>query len=103
MNAKEILSSMSTKVKPEDLAGVDTVFQFDFGTEGQHTLTIKDGAVDLADGLNGEAECVLTSKTEDFGKLISGDLNPMMAVMMGKIKLSNVGAMMKYAKIFGIM
>jgi putative sterol carrier protein len=103
MTAIELLAAMPSKVNPEDLAGINTVFQFDFGTEGQKTLSIIDGKPEIVEGLVGEAECVLTSKGDDFVKLMNGDLNPMMAVMMGKIKLSNVGAMMKYAKIFGIM
>jgi putative sterol carrier protein len=103
MTALELLAAMPSKVNPDDLVGVNTVFQFDFGTDGQRTLSIVDGKAEITEGLNGEAECVLTSKGDDFVKLMNGDLNPMMAVMMGKVKLSNMAAMMKYAKMFGIM
>jgi putative sterol carrier protein len=103
MTAKEILYAMPGKVNISDIEGVNTIFHFDFASDGQHTIKIADGNVTVEDGLNGEAECVLTASADDFTKLMSGDLNPMMAVMMGKIKLSNMGAMMKYAKLFGIM
>ncbi|MBK8429598.1 MAG: hypothetical protein IPL27_28240 [Lewinellaceae bacterium] len=35
--------------------------------------------------------------------MLSGDLNPMMAMMTGKLKISNPGEMLKYAKMFGLM
>ncbi|MDH5609471.1 MAG: SCP2 sterol-binding domain-containing protein [Cyclobacteriaceae bacterium] len=33
------------------------------------------------------ADCALKMSLEDFGKLLSGDLNPMMAFMSGKMKV----------------
>jgi putative sterol carrier protein len=45
----------------------------------------------------------VTTTAESFEKLISGSLNPMMAMMTGKLKISHPGEMLKYAKIFGLM
>ena len=36
---------------------------------------------------NNEAECTIVIKLDDFEKLMSGDLNPMMAFMTGKMKV----------------
>jgi putative sterol carrier protein len=45
---------------------------------------------------NGEADCTIRTSLEDLEKMRSGELNPMMAVMMGKIKISgDMGAAMK--------
>ncbi|NMM47055.1 SCP2 sterol-binding domain-containing protein [Marinigracilibium pacificum] len=47
-----------------------------------------------------EADCNIKMKLADFQKLISGDLNPMMAVMSGKIKIEgNMGVAMKLTQL----
>ncbi|MGA1583626.1 MAG: SCP2 sterol-binding domain-containing protein [Saprospiraceae bacterium] len=43
-----------------------------------------------------------TASAATLGKVISGNMNPMMAVMSGKLKISNLTEMMTYAKIFGL-
>ena len=45
----------------------------------------------------------MTASPENFMKVAEGDLNPMMAMMSGKLKIKNPAAMMKYAKILGLM
>jgi putative sterol carrier protein len=43
-----------------------------------------------------EAACTISTDTETFMKLKSGDLNPMMAVMSGKVKIKgDMGLAMK--------
>jgi putative sterol carrier protein len=66
-------------------------------------LIVNDGAISVHEGLAEEAEVSITAKEEDLLSIIKGDTNPMMAMMMGKIKISNPAAMMKYAKILGLM
>jgi putative sterol carrier protein len=51
----------------------------------------------------GEPEITLKAKAEDFAKIAAGDMNPMTAMMFGKLKVSNPAAMMKYAKMLGFM
>ncbi len=48
-----------------------------------------------------DAPCSLKLSLENFGKLISGDLNPMMAFMGGKMKIDgDKGVAMKLAALF---
>lgn len=105
MNAKEFLSSLPAKVPLEAIEGVETLFHFDISGEGgtQATIEIKDGDVKFEEGLQGDPKCVVSASHENLKKVLSGSLNPMMAIMTGKIKISNTGEMMKYAKIFGLM
>ena len=105
MNAKEFLSSLPAKVPVEAIQGVETLFHFDISGEGgtQATIAIKDGEVKFEEGLQGEPKCVVNASQENLEKLLSGSLNPMMAIMTGKVKISNTGEMMKYAKLFGLM
>ncbi len=102
MNAKEFLQSIPGKVKPEENPGLNTALHFDFDDE-QYTLDIKDGAVSFAEGFIGDPEITLKAKADDFAKIAAGDMNPMTAMMFGKLKVSNPAAMMKYAKMLGFM
>lgn len=104
MTAQDFLAGLPAKIKPEALNGVETTFHFNLDSGAlQKTLRVADGKLEILDGLVGEAKCAVTAKSETLMKLVKGEENPMMAVMMGKIKLSNPGEMMKYAKLFGIM
>ena len=104
MTAQSFLESLPSKVTPEALNGVDTSFHFNLdGGELQKTVIAKDGKLEVLDGLVGEAKCVVAAKSDFLVKLVKGEENPMMAVMMGKIKISNPSEMLKYAKMFGLM
>ena len=105
MNALELITSLKDKINPDAIAGHNTVFHFDVSGDGggQKTISIIDGKVDIQDGLVGEPKCAVSVKAETLVKLMTGKENPMMAFMMGKIKVSNPGELMKYSKIFGLM
>lgn len=48
------------------------------------------------------ADCTVTVSPKNFQKLIKGDLNPMMAVMMGKLKIDgDMSVAMKLKDMFG--
>ena len=51
-------------------------------------------------GLHGEADCVISSLATDFEDAELGRVNRQMAVMMGKIKITNLGAMLKFIGMF---
>lgn len=103
MTATEFLKDLPSKIKPELLEGLETVFHFILEEEGEYTVTVRNGSITTEQGLSDEPKCVVKTKAETLVSLIKGDLNPMMAVMTGKIKISNPGEMIKYAKVFGLM
>ena len=104
MTAIEFLENLPAKVPAAALEGVSTVFHFEISGDGggQRTVSVEGQQLKVEAGLNGSATCVVKADADDFMKVIRGDINPMMAVMTGKIKISNVGEMMKYAKMFGL-
>lgn len=108
MTAQEFLTGFLTglpaKISPDALKGMATTFHFNLDGSGlQKTLTIKDDKLVVLDGLVGDPKCVVSAKSDVLMKVVKGEENPMMAMMMGKIKISNASEMMKYAKIFGLM
>ncbi len=107
MTTKEFIYNLPKKVHPEAIVGHNTNFHFlvenkDGDTE-EYTLTIKDGEMEASDGLNGDAKCVVKAKDKTFVEIVTGKTNGMMAVFTGKLKMSNQGEMLKYAKILGFM
>ncbi len=104
MTASEFIHRLPQKASPEALEGVDTNFYFDLAGEGggQYTVVAKDGQLEVLDGKHGDTKCSVTANSEEFMKVIRGESNPMMAVMTGKVKISNTGELLKYAKLFGI-
>ena len=103
-NAGAFITNLPKAVKPEWLKGIETKFHFDIDgdTGGQYTVEVKDDKMEVKEGLHGEPKCKISAKEKNFIKLLKGDLNPMMAVFTGKLKVSNPGEIMKYAKLFGI-
>lgn len=103
IDAKEFLFSLPEKANPDALEGLSTNFHFDVEGSGQYTVQLTDGKLEVSEGLSGDPSCTVKTSAESFSKLVSRDLNPMMAMMTGKLKISNPGEMLKYAKLFGLM
>ena len=103
IDVKQFLFVLPKKANPDALEGLSTLFHFDVAGSGQFTVKVDGGKLDVSEGLSGEPACKVSTSAESFSKLISGDLNPMMAMMTGKLKISNPGEMLKYAKMFGLM
>jgi putative sterol carrier protein len=103
MTAQEFFEALPSKINPAAVEGMSSVFHFDIGDAGQYTLALADGKLDVKQGLEGEASCSVKASQETLIGLLTKDINPMMAMMTGKLKISNPGEMLKYAKIFGLM
>ncbi|MFC4218444.1 SCP2 sterol-binding domain-containing protein [Pseudophaeobacter arcticus] len=65
-----------------------------------------DGVIILADGTasttNRDTDCTITLSQDNLVKLLTGKLNPMTGVMMGKLKISgDMATAMKLGKLIG--
>ena len=65
--------------------GLTQTLKFDFGAEGIYRLVIDNGVCTVAEG-DGEAVGTMKIKWKVAQKLFAGQINPMVAVMTGKIK-----------------
>lgn len=101
--AKEILYSLPGRLK-EDKVDDSTEGVFHFHMEGdgggEFTITVKNKQVTVEEGLHGTATCDVKAKASDYADIELGKTNPQMAFMMGKIKISNLGEMMKFMGLF---
>jgi hypothetical protein len=67
--------------------GLSATLKFDFHSEGIFRVIFENGRCQVAPG-DGEAAVTVKLKWRDARKLLSGKLNPIAAVMTGKIKTS---------------
>lgn len=106
MTAKELIMKLPEKFVAESVApDAETVFHFRIKGEGggDFTARIKDQKCEVVEGLEGDAKCVVKASDKNLLKVVNKELNAQMAVFTGKLKISNLGEMMKYAKTFGLM
>lgn len=78
-----ILSGVQSKAG--NAASLGKTLKFDFG--GQQIFIDGNGDKNQVSDQNNPADCTINMSMEDFQRLIAGQLNPMNAVMSGKIKI----------------
>ncbi len=100
--AKEIILALPERFKADSSSGENGTFHFNIDGDngGQFTVSVVDGQCTVAEGMNGDADCVISAQDTDFEDAELGRVNKQMAVMMGKIKISNLGAMLKFLSMF---
>jgi len=81
MTNEDIVAKMSEAL--EKSGGIDKSVKFDFGDDGQ--VFASGTSAEIADK---DADCTISVSKEDFVSLASGNLDPMMAFMSGKLKVA---------------
>lgn len=101
--ARDIIYSLPNRLKADkvdDSALHRFHFFLDGPTGGNFTVTVQNKAVTVLDGLVDEPTCEIRAKASDYEDLEHGRGNPQMMFMMGKIKVSNLGEVMKFITYF---
>ena len=92
MSLETILEKLNQQAGNISPIGASVKFVLD-----EHTIFV-DGKGDknVVTSEDKEADCVISTTIDTFNKLKSGELNPMMAVMTGKVKIKgDMGVAMK--------
>jgi len=82
----QILEGMAQQLDGKK-PGLNQTLKFDLGAQGIYRLVFIDGHTHLESG-EGEADAAMKVKPEDAVKILTNELNPVVAVMTGKVKLS---------------
>lgn len=100
--AADIIRSLCDRFQPEKAGDYSSVFQFDLSGDGggQFTVTIENGSCRVEPGLQGQAKCLVQASAATYSDIEFGRTNAEMAFMTGKIKISNVGEMLRFVKLF---
>lgn len=98
--AKEFFDGLEARVDAERAAGMSNSYLFDIAGAGKWTVDATGGEVHVSEG--GEsADCTIAATSENFLKIVRGELNPTTAYMTGKIKVKgDMGAALKLQKLF---
>lgn len=97
MTNEEIIAKMQEAVTAA--GGLDKSVKFDFGDDG-----FVHAAGSEVSGEDADADCTISVTKDDFIALASGNLDPMMAFMSGKLKVAgDMSVAMGLQKLFSSM
>ncbi|MFZ5610164.1 MAG: SCP2 sterol-binding domain-containing protein [Pseudomonadota bacterium] len=99
MSLAEVTQQMKSRIG--DGAGIGKVIKFDFGGDG--VLRIDDSqSPAVVNNEDGAADVTIKVTMDDFKAIASGEQNPQMAFMMGKLKIEgDMGLAMRLGQILG--
>jgi putative sterol carrier protein len=86
-SAAEYFDHISQNLEPAQARGISGTYLFDITGAGKWTADFQEGSVNIEEGETKEPECTIMAAEEDWLALVSGELDPMSAMMGGKIKM----------------
>ncbi len=102
ITAHEILRSIQLRFRKEKATGVDMVFHFYVKAAEPilYTVKIADSECNAQEGLHGTPDCIVTAGEQDYIALETGQLNPQQALLSGAVQVTDLNAMLQFAKCF---
>ena len=100
-SVREFFDGLSARVDGSRTAGMHNTYIFDIAGAGVWTVAVRDGQIDVSEGDSGAGDVTISSSSENFERIVSGEQNPTTAYMTGKLKIKgDMGAAMKLQKLF---
>jgi putative sterol carrier protein len=100
VHAKEFFGGLESRVDESKIQGMNNSYLFDIEGEGQWVVAVRDGKLSVTEG-GGDADATISTTSEVFDRISSGEQNPTTAYMTGKLKVKgDMGAAMKLQKLF---
>ena len=88
MDIESIFKTIVSRFDAEKMKDINASVQFNLDGGDDYYLKIADGNCDYGKGtMDGDPSATVSMAADDFGDLTSGNLNPVMAFMSGKIKV----------------
>lgn len=102
VTARQIITSIPQRFRSEKATGITANVQLDISGDETlyYTVLIGNSLCELKEGAHGVPDCVVKTKSSTYVDLETGKANPQMALMLGKVKISNLAVMMQFAKCF---
>ena len=102
---KEIFAEMPNRFNADAAKGMNSVIQFNLSGDGdnagQYHAIIKDGSLQVAEGVHPSPNMTMTMAGSDYVDMTTGKLNGQMAFMSGKLKIAgDMGLAMKMQSLF---
>lgn len=98
----ELIQSIPRRFRPEKAKDFTGIFHFILTGENarNYTVSIMNGKCYFEEGLKGDPVCTLTTRAKTFIDSELGRINPQVAIITGKIKVSNLPAISRFARFF---
>lgn len=94
MSIEDVTSKIRERMG--DNSGLDSILKFDLGDDGAIVLDGKNTPNSVNNDASVEADCTVGVALEDLKGMISGDLDPMAAFSLGKLRIEgDMGVAMK--------
>ena len=103
MTPEHIFARMTTGLDQNAAKGLNATIQFNLSGDGGGAwyLSVKDGAVTVHQGSVSSPNMTMAMTAQDYVDMNSGKLNPQVAFMSGKLKISgDMGLAMKMQTLF---
>ena len=96
------MRALPDRLRPDRAAGWSSTFHFVLAgaDHPDWTVWIEDGSCRVAEGLEGKPTCVVRMKEKTYRGLADGSVNPRSAFLTGRIKVSSLSEMMRFASAF---
>jgi putative sterol carrier protein len=104
-SVEEVFANIDKGFEPSKAEGVDAIFQFVLTGDqgGEWWIRVKDQQANVQKGLHPDPTMTLTARADDYLAVVNGDLNPMMALRQGKIKVKgNMELALRLQGMFGL-
>ncbi|MFZ1401305.1 MAG: SCP2 sterol-binding domain-containing protein [Candidatus Promineifilaceae bacterium] len=99
----DIFAKTAQNLIPEKAGSMNAAVAFDLSGEngGQWTVKIDNGNCTVEEGIVDGADATISMAGSDYVDMMTGKLNPMMAFMGGKVKVSgDLNTVMKFQTMF---
>lgn len=101
--ARDIVFSLKERFQPEKAdPGYEAVFHLILHGErgGEFTVRVEDGKTTVTEGLQGVPVCKVETTDKTYEDVEWGRTNAQTAFLFGKIKVSDIGAMLEFTPLF---
>lgn len=99
------MTAMAQSFNPNKAKGVNAVIQLNILGEagGHYVIKVADQKMEYAEGQAADANTSIDVKAEDWLRIMTGRMDPAVAFMAGKLKISgDLGLMMRFQQMFAM-
>jgi putative sterol carrier protein len=103
-SCKQVFEQMPSRFKKDAAQGLNAVYQFDLSGEGggKWYISINNGQCDIKEGAYSSPNITISMAAQDYLDMAAGKLNPQMAFMSGKLRISgDMGLALRFQGLFG--
>jgi putative sterol carrier protein len=88
-SVEQTFTDMQEKFRSDKAQGLNATFQFNITGDGggEYNAVITDGQAQVQPGTAASPNVTITASSDDWTKIVSGQMNPQMAFMTGKLKV----------------